>query len=274
MLKTPVVVCVGLFPISRAIKAKGKVMNGLLVVWKAMKGSAKTLLTVGFVLSLAVNILMFTSSVFVTAASSVLSTTLGIKSVFARQADDLAELTVDIDHERRINRQLRSEATEVRGAADNILRRVARRTSVSATRDVASMPAEAIPYLGAAVIVGATALEIHDMCQNLQDLAELQQLIDPSSAPAPEKQTVCALEVPTRSEVVQAVSNAPEQAWVAARNAMPSVQDLRGIELSEIDWESIAASGLTGAEGVVDGVTDAAAYGVDWVHRWWTSEEN
>lgn len=100
------------------------------------------------------------------------------------------------------------------------------------------MPAEAIPYLGAAVIVGATALEIRDMCANFQDLAELQQLIDPSAAPAPDAQTACATEVPTRREVVEALSNAPEQTWNAARDAMPSISELREIEISNIDWQS------------------------------------
>jgi hypothetical protein len=234
----------------------------------------KTLLVLGFAISVTVNVLLFTSSAFVAAASSLVSTTLGIRTVFARQADEVAELTVDIDHERRLNRQLRSEATEVRGAADNILRSVARRTSVSATRDVASMPAEAIPYLGAAVIVGATALEIRDMCQNLQDLAELQQLIDPSSIPSPEAQTVCALEVPTREEVVDAVSNAPRQAWIAARDAMPSISDLREIEISEIDWDEITASGLARANSLAIGVTDAATGTAQWVHRWWTGGDD
>lgn len=249
-------------------------MNGIRLAWRVLKGSAKTLLLIGFITSFAVNILMFTSSSFVAAASSIVSTTLGMRTVFARQADELAELTVDIDQERRINRQLRSEAMEVRGAADNILRRVARRTGVSATRDVASMPAEAIPYLGAAVIVGATVLEIRDMCQNLEDLAELQQLIDPSSIPSPETQTVCALEVPTRQEVVAAVSNAPRQAWTAARDVMPSVSELRQIEISQIDWSGITASGVARANGLATGVTDAATDTAQWLHRWWTSEDN
>lgn len=248
-------------------------MRGIRFIGRIIRRSAKTVLALGLTISLAINVLLFTSSAFVAAASSLLSTTLGLRTVFARQADEVAELTVDIDHERRLNRRLRSEALEVRGAADDILRRVARRTSVSATRDVASIPAEAIPYLGAAVIVGATALEVRDMCQNLQDLAELQQLIDPSSIPSPEAQTVCALEVPTRQEVIQAVSNAPQEAWTAARNAMPSIQDLREIEISEIDWRGITDSGLTRANNLATGISDAAANTADWVHRWWTNED-
>ena len=112
-------------------------MAGLRLVgllWGVIRGSAKTLVLLGFLASLSINVLFLVSSAFVGAASSLLSSTLGMRTVFTRQADELAELTVDIDQERRINRQLRSEVTEVRGAADNILRRVARRTGVSASR--------------------------------------------------------------------------------------------------------------------------------------------
>ncbi len=242
------------------------------LVWSMIKASAKTLLVLGLLVSLSINILLFASSAFVSAASSLLSTTLGVRTVFTRQADELAELTVDIDQERRINRQLRSEATEVRDAADDILRRVARRTGVSASRDVASMPAEAVPYIGAAVIVGVTALEIRDMCANLQDLAELKQLIDPSAAPSPDTQTVCAIEVPTNREVVEALRSAPEQAWTAAIDAMPSISDLREIEISNIDWQEIASAGWSGATNATNELSGAATDAARWVQRWWIDE--
>ena len=251
-------------------------MAGLRLVgllWGVIRGSAKTLVLLGFLASLSINVLFLVSSAFVGAASSLLSSTLGMRTVFTRQADELAELTVDIDQERRVNRQLRSEVTEVRGAADNILRRVARRTGVSASREVASMPAEAIPYLGAAIIVGVTALEIRDMCANLQDLAELQQLIDPSAAPAPDAQTVCAIEVPTKREVVEALSNAPEQAWNAARDAMPSISELREIEISDTDWQGMASAGWSGATNAATELGGAATDAARWVQRWWVDED-
>jgi hypothetical protein len=251
-------------------------MAGLRLVgllWGVIRGSAKTLVLLGFLASLSINVLFLVSSAFVGAASSLLSSTLGMRTVFTRQADELAELTVDIDQERRINRQLRSEVTEVRGAADNILRRVARRTGVSASREVASMPAEAIPYLGAAIIVGVTALEIRDMCANLQDLAELQQLIDPSAAPAPDAQTVCALEVPSKQEVVAALRSAPGQAWAAARDALPTVSELREIDITEIDWQEMASTGWDGAANAATNVGDATMDAATWLKRWWVDED-
>jgi hypothetical protein len=234
-----------------------------------MRGSAKTLLVLGFLASLSINILLFVSSAFVSAASSLLSATLGVRTVFTELADELAELTVDIDQERRINRQLRSEATEVRGAADDILRRVARRTAASAARDVSSMPAEAIPYLGAAVIVGVTVKEVGDMCANLKDLAELQQLLDPTSAPPPEAQTVCDIKVPTKREVVEVLKSAPEQAWLAAKDALPTVSELREIDITEIDWLGIGSAGWDGTANAVNDFGNSAMDTARWLQRWW-----
>lgn len=239
---------------------------------RIVRASLSLILVIGLFLSVSVNILIFFSSTFVEAASSIFSRSFGVRTIFVQQADELAELSVNIDNERRINRELSAEIAETRVATDTIIRRVARRTGVSATREVASMPAEAIPYLGAAVIVGATALEIRDMCNNLQDLAELQSIIDPSSTAAPEVLTVCSIEVPTRTEVVDAISNAPEQAWLAARNALPSIEDIRSIEVSEIDWSAMVQSGWLSTRDTVDGLAASSVEATEWLKRWWNDE--
>ena len=46
-----------------------------------------------------------------------------------------------------------------------------------ALRNVATMPAEVLPFIGVGVVVGITALEIKEACETMKDLEELNQLI-------------------------------------------------------------------------------------------------
>lgn len=111
------------------------------------------------------------------------------------------------------------------------------------------------------------------MCANLQDLAELQQLIDPSAVPSPDALTVCALEVPSKQEVVEVLRSAPGQAWAAARDALPTVSAMRKIDITEIDWQELASAGREGATTAANGLDDATTDTVRWLQRWWADKD-
>lgn len=72
---------------------------------------------------------------------------------------------------------------------------MATRTIKGATRNIASLPGEAIPILGTSVIVGVTLWDIHDFCQNMKDLNELNDIFEHQRA---DQNTVCGMEVPTK----------------------------------------------------------------------------
>ena len=85
-----------------------------------------------------------------------------------------AELSLELSSRRAFQLALRNATRATSG-------KIGKRNRRSALRNVASMPGEALPLWGAAVIVGVTALEVYDLCQTMIDMTELQKLFDPNS---------------------------------------------------------------------------------------------
>lgn len=59
---------------------------------------------------------------------------------------------------------------------DSLTNRIVRRSGINATRNLASMPLESVPVVGALTIVSVTALEIYDACQTAVEMQDLRQL--------------------------------------------------------------------------------------------------
>lgn len=117
---------------------------------------------------LATNVLSFTSAAFVGAVSG-LASAVGLTTVHG----------------------------EARAAKRAAVKRVVSRTVRGAVRNLASMPLEAVPVMGAATIAGVTLLELREACQTVEDMAAL----DPEAAEGAARK-VCALEPPTTEELV------------------------------------------------------------------------
>lgn len=170
-----------------------------------------------------------------------------LQSKLASQAEELAA-------EKTSNRILKSRYDEVldglvtfKGKAVPVTRAVSqtvmqigRRSSRSAARSVASMPGEAIPWIGTAVIVGVTSLEIRDLCLTMKDMTELQRAFDPSFKTNEDDLEVCAIKVPPKEEIIAAVKASPGKAWEAAKEATPSLEDIRNMKIPDVKgwWET------------------------------------
>lgn len=184
--------------------------------------------------------------------------------------------------ERATTRQLRSELSKaapdvvlfrgrkvaIKEAVGTTAERISRRAAVTSAREIGSMAGEAIPYLGIAVIVGATALELKDLCDNLKDMSELRRAFDPDATESDEQQTVCAQRVPTREELWEIAKASPGNAWERARNAVPTLEEVKDYELPDIDWSGfllrvgeIAASTADGAKSGAGGLWDRTVEG-------------
>lgn len=100
-------------------------------------------------------------------------------------------------------------------AVQKASRRMADRSVVGATRNIASLPGESIPLIGTALIVGVTAWDIHDFCENLKDLNKLNDVFKYQR----EDQTqVCGIKVPTKEEVMVKASENWREAYEVAVN--------------------------------------------------------
>ena len=113
-----------------------------------------------------------------------------------------------------------------------ITKRIMTRTSIGAARNLASVPAEAIPAVGIAAVVGVTVLELKEACETMKDMNELNVLMGieelSGTEASIEKQKVCGMEVPSEDEVMDQVINSPRAAWEAMSNwdiELPSWDD-------------------------------------------------
>ena len=173
-----------------------------------------------------------------------------------------AELSLELTSRRAFQLALRNATRATSG-------KIAKRNRRSALRNVASMPGEALPLWGTAVIVGVTALEVYDLCQTMIDMTELQKLFDPNLAIPEDQLTVCNIEVPSRKEIWEAARTSPETAWNSARDAMPTAEEFRALELPDFEWTTLGETiGSTTSEwGRV--VSDIAGKKFDQLNNWW-----
>lgn len=242
-----------------------------------------------------------------TAAAGIISTVSGIRSIAVRQADEIADLNSQLIVERQTRRELRSEIADMsadlamsramqrdlRGQVTDMseqiavaaiarrqsqelvsstIGRVGNRMQRGAGRAIASMPGKALPYVGASIVVAATAVEVADMCATMIDMVELQKLFDPDFIDNQEKLTVCGLDVPDRKAIVTAIKEAPEDAWNAALEAFPNRTEIQNMEFPDIDWTGIADHAITSSQAMAETAMNSASGKWDDVKAWWDAE--
>ena len=83
---------------------------------------------------------------------------------------------------------------------DSLTARIVQRSGRNAARNLASMPLESIPVVGALTIVSVTALELHDACQTAAEMEELRQLVNLPNIDTSVVRNACA-KMPTLSSV-------------------------------------------------------------------------
>ncbi len=200
----------------------------------------------------AMNITTLISDSFHTAAYAALGTALGYtlgskladkmlsRSSTVNRTNDVASATKELA---RQNKSLKKQSANLQKKIDKssvalkkFSKRAATRSAVAATRNLTSMSGEAIPILGVAVIAGVTAWNIHDSCQMMKELDELNAEFE-LQMHLEEKQTVCGIEVPTKEQILAEVREnwfkAYEKSRVAINHAVDEIPDIPEIpELS------------------------------------------
>tara|TARA_R110002049_G_scaffold140930_1_gene302266 strand:- start:1068 stop:1286 length:219 start_codon:yes stop_codon:yes gene_type:complete len=68
----------------------------------------------------------------------------------------------------------------------------------------------------------------------MTDLYDLQVALDPSTARADDRSSICALEVPTKEEVWAGIKKSPRTAWEASIDSLVGVSEsVSAIEMPE-----------------------------------------
>ncbi|WP_273522877.1 hypothetical protein [Rhodosalinus sediminis] len=130
----------------------------------------------------------------------------------AQQSEDLAELrsgNARLRADLEVN--YRGERVLYREAVSDTMDRVGPRMVHMTQRNIASIPGEALPFIGIAVVVAATTWELRDACKTMEDLHELDVSLNPDRAI--ESGDVCGMEIPTAAEVRDKVFASPGVVW-------------------------------------------------------------
>ena len=118
--------------------------------------------------------------------------------------------------------------------------RIFRRTAARATRDVGSLAAQSIPYIGIAALVGATAWDLKDSCDTVKDIQELKKAF---KLKLDDESKICGLKVPSTAEVLNKASVFSKETWDGAKEFIPDLPDLPDIspilDKSKGWWDSI-----------------------------------
>jgi hypothetical protein len=248
-------------------------MNLLKWAWRILKSTKATAIIFLLLLSITINVAQFTGGLLANVSSKAFQTISGKQSIANKNALALADMNNQLDTEKKANQNLRKQLANpntrtvtykgrkmaLSEALETTSNNMSRRAKKTASREIASMGGEALPWIGSAVIVSATVLEIKDLCDTLKDMNALKMAIKAEAMPNSEQRAVCTMVVPSKDELIASIKNTPEASWSAAKGALvfikeksPTVDDFRALELPEIDWNSYLEQSNNTISGLID----------------------
>ena len=90
------------------------------------------------------------------------------------------------------------KTSHIKTKVSNVVKSIQGRTKRLAATTIAGLPAEAIPFIGTAAIVGSAAYEINAACDTMIDLHELDVVFNPDNE---FDSSVCGMEVPSTEQL-------------------------------------------------------------------------
>lgn len=121
------------------------------------------------------------------------------------------------------NNELATKVKARTEAAKKLSTKVAARSVKSAARNVTGMAGEAIPYIGVGLMIGITALDVKDACDNLKDLNEMHAEFDLQKE---DESKVCGMRIPSGEEIIAGVKKNWQAAYRAAAESVNRTGDI------------------------------------------------
>ncbi|MRX49757.1 hypothetical protein GI374_04685 [Paracoccus sp. S-4012] len=248
-------------------------MTLLRLIWATLGGLWSVLMMLIMAASLALNVAMAVSPVIAAAVGGAVQAVSGVRSLASRNADNVARLETRAVQAERRAAAASAEAADARAARKVTYRgarataaeavadtsdRLARRTATATARNVGSVFGEALPVVGIGVIAAATAWELHDACEMMKDMRELDVAMNPDRALPPEATAVCGMQAPSRTEIWNAVASSPGSAWEGAQGFYDELPELSlggffertiGMFRATYDWAFAEPVGPLAADG-------------------------
>ena len=160
------------------------------------------------------NVLSLTHSAFNAALSGIVSTAFGVRTVSGMMQAKIASQGVELKKQAALQADRQRSARKF-GA------RLASRTKRVAAKSIAAIPAEAIPFVGVAVLIADTGYELYAACETLRDLDELyRELGIEEGTPDDTMHSVCNPQLPDPGDVWDGVIDRSGEWLDLARDAM------------------------------------------------------
>ena len=205
--------------------------------------------------SLFINVAMLTWQAGALAIGAAFSTLTGTFSVVTGLADSNLkikgrnnELRTQVSQLTSANQAFRQRHIEFRTTTGKLTDKISNRMRTNAARNLAAMPAEAIPYAGAAVVVGVTAFELKDACDTIADMQALNKLVDPTIQIDPD--AVCGYRVPSAAELAAQIKTAPGDVYT----------EMEEWQIDIPSWQTVQSSASNLWTGSVDGAAQLFKY--------------
>ena len=138
------------------------------------------------------------------------------------------------------NQELIAKSAAHRSAlirARSITQGIARRTVKNVVKNVTSVAGEAVPYLGAALVVTVTAADVSDGCENIRDVNAIVRTLEVDSIDDYESE-VCGMKVPSVNEILSSIKQnlavTADQAKKSSSDSARQLYDTFGGTLYEI----------------------------------------
>ena len=245
-------------------------------VGRKISGIRSILLVIFLIVSILSNIVMFVGSVIYSFVDDAFAAATGITTAITTERKEKRVLRNEKDklrktlaQEQRKNLTLKSKNTKLSKSVDRTTRTIRRRALRSATLNLASMPIEAVPYIGVAVIVTSTAVEIRDLCQIIDDLDDLRSDFGLSDAMNEEEVTACGIPVPPKDELIKKAGSSLRKSWEEVQNLLEDRGELLP-DVSEDDWKHIE----DGARGLTNTILNSPPRTLRMIRRWWSGDTN
>jgi hypothetical protein len=191
-------------------------------------------------------------------------------------ADKAAQLTLERNTQRTLKSQIRDLASglvpfkgkqvALKAAVEETAENIGKRSLISAKRNVASMPGEALPWVGTAVIASVTAL---DLCATLKDMTELKRAFNPTLDPNEDELAVCSIKVPPKEVIIASVKASPKVAWEKAKEVTPSLEEIKDMEMPDVSFKGMWESSKSGTDALTDKVKTGTENFTNKLKKWW-----
>lgn len=174
----------------------------------------RLLLTVSLLALVITNVLTLTNSAFNTLVSGWLGASLGVRTVSSAMQARIAS-------GEKLIRKHQATTLKRQRATRRFGTRLANRTRRVATKSIAAIPAESIPFIGVAVLIADTGYELYAACETVSDLDQLySELGMPDQTPDDLMHDVCNPQLPQAGDVWNGVLARSEEWLDQARAAM------------------------------------------------------